>query len=127
MFCHDILEYYGKLLPDLFASHCTESVFSFLCAAIKRHWIISKDYHISHAGSMDSPSAGFRPEGRDLPDYDHPIPQYGESMIHIFECEEARRLGLGYEECKNLIPHDPSQFDENGHCVNDELKHYIPF
>ena len=120
-----VFDFYGKIIPDIFASHCTESVFTFVAGALGLNWVILREQKIHHASSMDGPSWGFRPEGRDLPDYDHPIPQYGESMIHIFECEEARRLGLGYEECKNLIPHDPSQFDENGHCVNDELKHYI--
>lgn len=140
MFGHDILEYYGKLLPDLFASHCTESVFSFLCAAIKRHWIISKDYHISHAVSMDSPSAGFRPEGRDLPAYDHPIPEFekyhrefglaegqerADSMMHIFQNEYAKSIGLGYEECADVVVHDDSQFDENYFCINDKLAPYV--
>ena len=125
LYSNKIFDFYGKIIPDIFASHCTESVFTFIAGALKLNWVILREQKISHLFSMDGPSWGFRPEGRELPDYDHPIPQYGDSFIHIFESEEARRLGLGYEECRDLILHDPSQFDEKGHCVNDGLKDYI--
>jgi len=137
----DVLEYYGRLLPDLFAAYCTESIFSFLCAAIKRNWVISKDYHISHSAGLDTPSAGFRPENRpSSPPYDYPIPQFSryhennglaqgqssaDSLLHIFQNEYARSIGLGYEECAHIVMHDPSQFDHNQFCVNSELAPYI--
>ena len=56
---------------------------------------------------MDSPSAGFRPEGRDLPAYDHPIPEFekyhrefglaegqerADSMMHIFQMNMQKAL-----------------------------------
>lgn len=140
LFGNEILQYYEKLLPDLFAAYCTESIFSFVCAAIKRQWLISKDCYISHVASMDSPSAGFRPEKRTEPPHDYPIPQFAQyhkengldegqtaanSLLHIFKNEYARSIGLGYEECENIAMHDPSQFDKNGHCINEELAAYI--
>tara|TARA_R110000824_G_scaffold10866_1_gene47513 strand:+ start:13376 stop:14404 length:1029 start_codon:yes stop_codon:yes gene_type:complete len=142
LFSHDILEYYGRLLPDLFAGNCTESIFSFICAGIKRNWLISKDYHISHVAGLDTPSAGFRAESRDPSSYpyDYPIPQFAQyhedngldegqasadSLLHIFQNEYARSIGLGYEECENIAMHDPSQFDHNQFCTNDELAPYI--
>ena len=151
LFTHDILEYYGKLLPDLFAAYCTESIFSFVCAAIQRNWTISKDHGITHFASMDTPSAGFRPEKRTFggpgvpddrvrPPYDYPIPQFAryhekhglaegqksaDSLLHIFQNEYARSIGLGYEECQNIVMHDPSQFDHNQFCTNSELAPYI--
>lgn len=120
-----ILEFYGKLLPDIFAAYCTESVFTFINAALKLKWCICKDYCIEHHAGTDIPSAGFRPEERSAPPWDYPIPHFGESLIHVFNNEKAIKLGLGYEECENIVNHDPSQYDENGFCKNDELKHYI--
>jgi hypothetical protein len=140
LFTHDILEYYGKLLPDLFAAYCTESIFSFLCAAIQRNWRISKDYRIAHNAGMDTPSAGFRPEKRTPPPHDYPIPQFAryheknglaegqtspDSLLHIFQNEYAKSIGLGYEECENIVIHDPSQFDHNQFSTNSKLAPYI--
>lgn len=140
LFSPNILEYYGRLLPDLFAAYCTESIFSFVCAAIKRNWIISKDYHIYHVASMDSPSAGFRPEKREPEPYDYPIPQFAEyhekfgladgqkradSLLHIFQNDYAKSIGLGYEECEEIAMHDDTQFDSNHFCLNTDLAKYI--
>jgi hypothetical protein len=140
LFSSSVLEYYGRLLPDLFAAYCTESIFSFMCAALKRNWIISKDHHIAHVAGMDTPSAGFRPEERESVPYDYPIPQFAQyheknglaegqssadSLLHIFQNEYARSIGLGYEECENIVMHDSSQFDHNQFCTNTELAPYI--
>lgn len=123
---NDILEAYGNLDPDIFASHCTESVLTFVCAAIKRRWGVSLDIEIAHVSGLDGQSSGFSPiewaaeHGHTI---DHPfaIP----SILAVFDNPTARRLGLGYEECRSVVVHDPSQYDENGFCVNDELKDYI--
>ena len=120
-----ILEFYGKLLPDIFAAYCTESIFTFLNAALKLKWVISRENCIVHHANTDIPSAGFRPEEREGPPWDYPIPHFGDSLIHVFKNDKARSLGLGYEECENIVNHDPSQFDSNGFCVNDELKYYL--
>ena len=140
LYSPDILKYYGRLLPDLFAAYCTESIFSFICAAIKRKWIVSKDSHVAHGLSLDSGSAGFSPKDRSLPAYDYPIPQFTQhheqnglaegqssagSLLHIFQNEYARSIGLGYEECAGIAMHDPSQFDQNQFCINSELAPYI--
>ena len=120
-----IFEFYGKLLPDIFAAYCTESIFTFINAALKLKWCISKDHCITHHANTDVPSAGFRPETREGPPWDYPIPHFGDSLIHVFKNEEAIALGLGYEECENIVNHDPSQYDENGFCINDDLKNYL--
>jgi len=119
------LSFYGKLLPDIFAAYCTESIFTFLNAAINLKWVISKDHSIVHHANTDVPSAGFRPEERDAPPWDYPIPHFGESLIHVFKNEEAIKLGLGYEECENIVNHDPSQYSPEGFCKNESLKHYL--
>ena len=120
-----ILDFYGKLLPDIFAAYCTESIFTFLNAALNLKWVISKDYSIVHHANTDIPSAGFRPEERDGPPWDYPIPHFGDSLIDVFDNPTARGLGLGYEECENIVNHDPSQYNEKGFCINNDLKHYL--
>ena len=36
----ELRAYYGRVYPDIFASHCTESTFSFLNAALKKQWLL---------------------------------------------------------------------------------------
>ena len=43
LFGNDILEVYGKVLPDVFAAFCTESTFSFLSASVCSRWVIMAD------------------------------------------------------------------------------------
>lgn len=128
MYSNDLFKFYGRCCPDIFASYCTESIFTFLTSAIKKHWVISKDNLIYHFPSLDGPSCGFDPEKYkfDNPEtgaYDHPF--IGESIMPIFENDYAKSIGLGYEECAGVVMHDPSQFDENQFCKNDKLKNYI--
>ena len=78
---------------------------------------------------MDGPSCGTDPEAHKLRKefevtggYDHAFAM--PSLLHIFTNEKARKLGLGYEECQEIVVHDPSQFKDNL-CINEELKFYI--
>jgi hypothetical protein len=127
-YSNDLFKFYGRCCPDIFAGYCTESIFTFVNAAIKKHWVISKDYNIMHFASMDGPSCGFNPEEHKIENpntgsYDHPF--IGDSLMHIFENDYAKSIGLGYEECANIVMHDQSQFDENNFCINENLKKYI--
>jgi hypothetical protein len=126
MFSNDMVNFYGKCFPDIFASYCTESVFSFLVAAISKQWWISKDNLVKHFPSMDGPSSGFKPNDTDHRKngfWDHPL--FGDTIMPVFENEYAKSIGLGYEECANVVMHDPSQFDNNNFCINTKLKDYI--
>ena len=123
-----LFRFYGRCCPDIFKGYCTESIFSFINAAIKKHWAISKDFLIKHNAGMDGGSCGQDAEENRIlkPEtggYDHPF--YGETLLPIFQNDYARSIGLGYEECQNIVNHDPSQFDENYFCINEELKEYI--
>jgi len=121
IFSHDILEYYENILPDIFASFCTESVFSFICSAIKKQFIVSEDVKVDHLWSMDGASSGFpRPQ---LP-WTHTFRSH-RSMEDLVLDEEGTKLGFGYEECNEVKMHDPSQFDENHLCINDGLKKFL--
>ncbi len=127
MYSRGFVDFYGRCLPDIFAGYCTESVFSFLNAAIKKNWVISRDFSIKHNAGLDGPSCGFdaeehrqsSPQGG----YDHPF--IGDSLLPIFTNETAKSLGLGYEECQEVVMHDNSQFDEDQFCINNSLKQYI--
>tara|TARA_B100002051_G_C16684233_1_gene611691 strand:+ start:121 stop:1113 length:993 start_codon:yes stop_codon:yes gene_type:complete len=128
IYTNEFFQFYGRCCPDIFAGYCTESTFSFANAAIKKNWVISKDYLIKHLAGMDGPSSGFDPEGHKLSNpnkgsYDHPF--IGDTLMPIFDNEYAKSIGLGYEECQDVVIHDDSQFDDNQFCVNEELKEYI--
>lgn len=122
-----IFNFYGRCCPDIFAGYCTESIFSFINAALNLNWAISKEVLIHHDAGMDGPSSSTDPEHHKQKNprtgsYDHAFAQ--KSLLYIFESELARKLGLGYEECQNIVNHDPSQY-ENNFCKNEFLKHYI--
>lgn len=125
IYSSELFNFYGRCCPDIFASYCTESVFSFMVAAIKKQWWISKDHIIRHFPSLDSPSAGFKPtdENRTKGFWDHAL--FDDSLIGIFDNQYARSIGLGFEECQDVVVHDDSQFDSNKFCINEQLKDYI--
>lgn len=127
IFTREIKDYYGNIIPDIFAGFCTESVYTFICAAIKKRWVLCKDIIANHRISMDGASSGFDPgqwiysTGRDS--YDHPfaIDTYMDRILNPL----AQKYGLGFEECRKILIHDPNQYDENMFCKNDYLKEYI--
>lgn len=124
IFSKDLLDTYGYLVPDIYAGYCTESVFSFLCAAIKQKFMLSKDVIVDHIHGMDGGSSGFDPiewvkTGR--PTQDHPF--LVDSVYRI--AKDGHQYGFGYEECANLVNHDPDMYDNNGFCTNNVLKEWI--
>ena len=123
---NELRSFYGKVYPDIFASHCTESTFSFLNAALKKQWLLMKDYILPHELSMDGQSSGFSPAAWQInirrPTYDHPYNI--NSILDRLTTEEAKKVGFGYEECRNILVHDKNQYDEYQHCVNEDLKYF---
>jgi hypothetical protein len=116
IFSNKLQETYGKLIPDIFASHCTESVQSFLCAALKLYWIVHKDITVHHEHKVDKQSAGFGPwkwkRETKRETWDHPfiIPSITD-RICTPQCWD---LGLGYEECRNVMVHRSDVYDKDG-------------
>lgn len=124
IFSKDLLDAYNYLVPDIYAGYCTESVFSFLCAAIKQRFMLSKDVIVDHIHGMDGGSSGFDPiewvkTGR--PTQDHPF--LVDSVYRI--AKDGHQYGFGYEECANLVNHNPDLYDENGFCKNEHLAKWI--
>lgn len=119
LFSRKLLKAYGKIIPDIFGGFRTESTFTFLCAAIKKQWLHLPHMICEYNKAVDGASIGFT-------DGLHKTWQHDKiNIIDILNDKLARKHGLGYEECNNVMMHDPSQFDENHHCVNAELKNDI--
>ena len=56
IFSHCIYEKFDNLWPDVFAAYCTESTFSFLCAANFKRWAVLCDVVLNHSKSVDGAS-----------------------------------------------------------------------
>jgi hypothetical protein len=122
-FSNDLLNAFGRLIPDIFNAYCTESVFSFLNASIQKQWVIIKDIILTHIKEKDGATLS----------YDHIGPRqvpwnnlYGcADMENIVNDPKAREVGLGYEELGGVLLHNPELYTSEGHVKNDTLKKYI--
>ena len=119
---------YGHILPDIFASHCMESVFSHMASAISKKFILTQRVNLLHNHSMDGASIGSRSIDLDR------IPMYRifETGGLLFKTKKeindvyirGKHLGFGIEECKPYWPHDPACY-KDGIALNPELKTFI--
>jgi hypothetical protein len=102
--------YNKKILPDIFRTYCTESVFSFLTASIGKKMVIhNKSVLLTHLGHVDGSSAGF------------PVPADGLGYRDLYltnlpveeklMTEEAKECGFGYE--RDIFPPNMLCYDEN--------------
>jgi hypothetical protein len=108
-----------KLMPDVFKAYCTESTFSFLCAALKKNWAVLKEVMLHHKKGVDGASSS-------VP---HWSPEHGNPWNNLFCGRDARQFiedpaaqeaGLGYEECNEIMMHDPTKYDEKGHSKSPQ-------
>lgn len=132
IFSEKLRQFYGNIIPDIFASYCTESVFSFLNAALRLQWVILNNSVVLHhefdnhdkpndGDGLDGHSSGFRaPHGT----WDHTFCS-PKSMAAICADQEGRSLGFGFEEIRGILIHDQSCFDHNQFCKNDQLKWFL--
>lgn len=122
-------EAYGKVLPDIFASHCMESIFSHMAGAIRRKFILTQKIHLLHNHSMDGASIGSRAPDLDRTPMSHIFQTGGLLFKTKVSMDERYRLGqplgMGIEECKDYWLHDPDKWDENGYAKEKELAPYI--
>jgi hypothetical protein len=133
IFSKDIFFGMGKrLMPDIFASHCTESTFTFITAAVGQQFVMHKDVVVSHIVGMDGPSAGFRPEKQGIVPWRH-LYRSPKSIDEIISDPAALESGFGYEECQGILMHDESKYNERGYALtpkklNDFIKNniYLP-
>ncbi len=108
MFSGHYFESYDAILPDVFASDTSESLFNYLCAAIGKKFVLHPSVRVHHEPYMDGASCGFK-RGISLWKSKKTIKQL---------CDEGYPLGLGYEECYDrftgtgmVLPHNPALYD----------------
>jgi len=106
LFDKDIYTNYNhKIIPDIFATHCTETTYSYLAASLGKKFIIhNKDIMLTHIGFADGHSVGFIDEIQYRDDI---------SWKHLFRSSipaddrllnnEAKACGFGYGEWKEMI------------------------
>jgi len=124
IFSKHLFDYYNYIIPDIYAGYCTESVFSFLCAALGKDFRVCRDVIVSHLHQMDIGSSGFDPlqwQQNGGKPYEHPF--LVDSIIDI--ANKGYEFGFGYEECEDILMHDPDKFDENGYAKDYRLKDFI--
>lgn len=125
VFDHSIYKTFdSRIIPDIFRAYCTESTFSFLCAVVQKDWTIVKDILLHHNKGVDGASIG----------QDHISKQYmtpwnnllyNRDAMEFINDGEAKSVGLGYEECNNIMNHDPEAFNENYAKYPKELAEQI--
>jgi hypothetical protein len=119
LFSGEIYNTYNKILPDVFAAYCSESTLSFVCASINQRWAIMKDLLVKHHKSID---------GATLCVPHHSVVHqnhwnnllYDRNALDFINDPEAFKGGLGYEECNNIMNHDPAAYDNNENALYRE-------
>lgn len=113
LFSHDFfIEYDGKLIPDVFAAFCTESVFVYLAAAIFKKWYVMKDYTIDHITSADGASSGFAHTSQKTKTTWNNL-LYNRDINDLLQDNNAIKSGLGYEEVQNILHYNPSIYNSD--------------
>lgn len=113
---------FGKILPDVFASFCMESTFTFLCAAVRKRFLACRDIRIQHAMSMDGASSGFR-EGMG---WAHWLAESRRTALEVIRDPEAFNCGFGYEESQKILLHNPRLYNADGQLQDpDRLSRFI--
>ena len=136
MWHNDILNFYDRLIPDIFASFCTESTYTFIVAALQKWWVACGAASYKHWHEMEGASSGFQEDriralteqqnkhqdGRGTWDHTFRSPK---SMFEIISDPKAIEYGFGYEECAGVLMHNPLKYSEEGFCLNEDLKYFI--
>jgi hypothetical protein len=119
IFDRKIFESYNeRIIPDIFRTYCTESVFSFITASLNLKFMIhNKNVFVTHLAGQDGSSVGFG-GGRTWTDLFNSKTSVHERLMS----EEAKSVGFGYEEYINVFIHDHSKYNEdNTHKNPKEL------
>tara|TARA_R110000824_G_scaffold115732_3_gene266885 strand:+ start:411 stop:1364 length:954 start_codon:yes stop_codon:yes gene_type:complete len=119
LFGGEIYKEYNKIVPDVFAAYCSESTLGFICASVNKRWAILKDLLVKHHKSIDGAtlcvphhSPIYRNHWNNL--------LYGRNALDFINDKEAHRVGLGYEECNEIMMHDPSAYGDDGRALHKE-------
>lgn len=120
LYSNDIYQKYeGILCPDVFSAFCTESVLGFVCASAGKKWAIMKDYQVHHRPSIDGASAGFSHNSiRHQNTWNNLL--FNRDANDFIKDKEAYEVGLGYEECNNIMNHNPEAYESDGTARHPE-------
>lgn len=124
IFSKDILNKFGRIIPDVFAAFCTESTFPFLNASVGKEWVIIKDHMVLHNKSVDGPSSS---QPHFSPTHKNPWNNllYGRDALEFINDKDAYKAGLGYEECANIMNHNTNVYDGNFVEDPNNLAYYV--
>ena len=124
IFDKSLVTTFGRPLPDIFAAFSTESVFSFVCAAIGKRMGLWRNVRIQHEHTIGTGSAGFLTAG--VVPQTQLVTGAPKTIAEIIADPEAKALGLGFEECQSMMMHDPECYDQSGqHKFPPRLFRYI--
>jgi hypothetical protein len=118
IFDKKIFESYNqKIIPDIFRTYCTESVYSFITASLGMKYVIhDKSVLLTHLIGRDGSSVGFG-GNRGWQDMFNPnIPVEQRLMT-----QEAKDCGFGYEEYINIFIHDSEKYNDDNTHKNPEI------
>ena len=118
IFDKKIFESYNqKIIPDIFRTYCTESVYSFITASLGMKYVIhDKSVFLTHLIGRDGSSVGFG-GSRGWQDMFNPrIPVEQRLMT-----QEAKDCGFGYEEYINIFIHDSEKYNDDNTHKNPEI------
>lgn len=117
IFDRSIVNAFGRPVPDIFRDFCTESVFSFMCAAVTRSFAVWRNVRFSHAHGLDGGASGFQ----DNRGWRSLLAEAPRKMEDIIADPEALACGFGYEECEKILMHDPTLYTKSG-VLKQELR-----
>jgi hypothetical protein len=123
------LTFYGRILPDIFASNCSESVFSHMAAAIHKKYMMTQKISVLHLTNFDGASFGSRQIDVDRTPMSTMFQTPGllyktkKTIDDIYQ--KGYELGFGCEEYQQWWRSDKSKFDENQFAKDPNLVEFI--
>ena len=124
LYSNEILKKYGKILPDVFAAYCSESVLSFLAASIDSKWAVMADRQVKHLKSIDGATLCVPHHSPVYGNYWNNL-LYGRNALDFINDEEARLSGFGYEEHQSVMNHAREAYRDGRAIYPDKLSSFI--
>ena len=125
LFSNEIYKTFGsKLIPDVFAAYCTESVYSFIVAAINKRWGILGGPILNHCKAVDGASSSNKHISQVFGNHWNNLLCSRDARTFILD-PEALEAGLGYEECNKIMLHKADVYENSFPKNAEKLKEMI--
>ena len=113
LFANNIYKRYKRILPDVFAAYCSESTFTFLAASVGLKNIILADRQVTHMKAVDGASLCVPHHS---PVHRNPWNNLlcSRNALEFINDQSAINSGLGYEECNQIMMHNPDAYEVSG-------------